>query len=85
MQTIQAIFQEFFTMLKEITQMNLTIDTIRGNALETLVQLIEAIPSVPKNKTEFIKEFFECNFLYMISCVEDADQQWMSPPEGSFT
>jgi len=75
-------FKDFLDTMRAVSQMNVSVDSIKSNALEIIVLTFEMLPSLTKNNSIVIKEFFEACFAYMISCVEDVDQEWISPPEG---
>lgn len=75
-------FKDFLDTMRAVSQMNVSVDSIRSNALEIIVLTFEMLPSYAKNNNIVIKEFFEACFAYMISCVEDVDKEWISPPEG---
>jgi len=78
-------FKEFIGTLKAISEMNVTIDSIKANALEIIVLTFEMLPVATKNVPQVIKEFFESCFAYMVHSVEDIDQEWVNPPEGYYS
>ncbi len=78
-------YKDFLDCMRGISQMNVTTDSLKSNALEIIVLAFEMLPTLTKNNSIVIKEFFEACFAYMISCVEDIDQEWISPPEGDFS
>lgn len=75
-------FKEFLDTFRTISQMNVTVDSLKTTALEIIVLSFEMLPAVPKNSPQYIQEALEAIFAYMITCVEDVDKEWMSPPEG---
>ncbi|RYX99201.1 MAG: hypothetical protein EOO34_00805 [Cyanobacteriota bacterium] len=75
-------FKDFLDTMRTVSQMNVSVDSIKSNALEIIVLTFEMLPSLTRNNSIVIKEFFEACFAYMISCVEDIDKEWIAPPEG---
>jgi len=69
-------FKDFIDTMRKISEMNVTIDSIKANALEIVVLTFEMLPLSVKAEPQVIKEFFESCFAYMVHSVEDIDQQW---------
>ena len=75
-------FKDLQDVMRAIVQMQVSIDSIRSSALEIMVLSFEMLPAVVKNDPSMIRDFFECVFGYMVTCVEEIDQEWLTPPEG---
>lgn len=82
------LFKEYIPQiieaLRAIAENNdLTIDTIRENALEGIIVLAEKYPKLTGRQDGLLKNIFQSIFTYMITCVADIDNAWMRPPEGN--
>ena len=76
-------WKEMFGMCRSIVQKDVS-GGLKEGALECLGMLCEANAKVIVKSPEAIKEIFLTVFSYMIMSVEDADEEWMRPPEGIF-
>ena len=67
--------------------MNQQIETnsLKENALEMIVVLVEKHPKLSGKQQELIQGVFQAIFTYMFTCVEDPDEEWLRPPEGKST
>ena len=74
-------WKEMFGMCKSLVQKDVS-SGLKEGALECLGMLCEANAKVIVKNPEAIKEIFLTVFSYMIQSTEDADQEWISPPEG---
>jgi len=74
-------WKEMFGMCKAIVQKDVS-SGLKEGALECLAMVCESNANAIVKNTDFIKEIFLTVFSYMVMSAEDADEEWISPPEG---
>ena len=58
-------------------------DGLKNTTLDALSVAVERLPKTFTEDLETLKGVAELIFAYMITCNEEADDEWLSPPEGN--
>jgi hypothetical protein len=69
--------------VRKVIEKKMDFNGIKETAIESLVVMIERLPNFASKQTETLKEIFVSIFYYMVVTVEQPDEEWACPKEGS--